>query len=110
MSVKPNARVFHGLTCAAVLMAASPVAAEDCPGFGFESAYLDSLFCEQLRDVAGPTTRAMPTPDKVPDTGETGVEPEWLELPLVRDAWRSDPAKTLLLIQRIRDAGGRPRQ
>lgn len=87
-------------------------AAEACPSFGLTSPYLSDYFCDQLDDIAGPKTRAVTgTGDPSVSHGDTVLtqpEPEWMRLPLVQEAWRSDPAKTLRLIERIREAGGRP--
>lgn len=86
--------------------------AEACPSFGFKTDYLSDFFCRQLDEVAGPKTRAFDDNKSLEsELGEiilTHPEAEWLKLPVIQDAWRSDPAKTLRLIERIRDAGGRP--
>ena len=88
---------------------ASVGAAEACPSFGLDSAYLSDFFCDQFGEIAGPKTRTITgKPPKGSEDGLTRPYPEWLDLPVVQDAWRSDPAKTLKLIERIRDAGGRP--
>ncbi len=93
-----------------VLVSASM--AEACPSFGFDTPYLSEYFCSQLDEVTGPVTRSVETeasdarkPDEV---FLTHPQAKWLELPVIQEAWRSDPAKTLRLIERIRDAGGRP--
>ena len=84
--------------------------AQACPSFGLSSPYLSDFFCDQLGDIAGPKTRTIgdAVAPKSPENALTRPYPEWLDLPVVQDAWRSDPAKTLKLIERIRDAGGRP--
>ena len=86
--------------------------AEACPSFGLTTPYLSDFFCSQLGDIAGPKTRAVDTPGspsrEVGDSDLTQPAPDWMKLPTVQEAWRSDPAKTLKLIERIRDAGGRP--
>ena len=87
-------------------VSASPVLAEDCPGFGFKADYLDTHFCDQFEDIIGPATRGMGPDETV--SAPDGLAPEWWELELVREAHRVDPAKTLDLIARIRAAGGEP--
>ena len=93
-----------------LLFVVSAGAAQACPSFGLTSSYLSDFFCDQLDDIAGPKTRNIDDvePTVPAEDGLTQPAPEWLSLPAVQDAWRSDPAKTLRLIQRIRDAGGRP--
>ncbi len=83
-------------------------AAQACPSFGLTSPYLSDFFCDQLGEIAGPKTRTIIGQENRHEDGLTHPDPEWLDLPVVQDAWRSDPAKTLKLIERIRDAGGRP--
>ena len=94
----------------AIVVTASGASANDCPRFGLEPGYLTEFFCTALTDLQPPRTRAVGDRTgqgaEVPADGT--VAPEWLDLPLVDEAWRSDPAKTLLLIERIRAAGGRP--
>lgn len=89
---------------------AGAATADTCPSFGFEAPYLSEFFCKQLGDVAGPTTRTIDGGDPAATRWADGPGAEWLELPIVQEAWRSDPAKTLRLIERIREAGGGPRQ
>ena len=91
-------------------LTASPATAADCPGFGLSSEYLSRVFCGQFSDVAGPTTRTTRGGATGDLTATDEVPPGWLDLPIVAEAWRSDPAKTLALIKRIRDAGGRPQR
>lgn len=89
------------LTCAGTASA--------CPSFGFSSPHLSAFFCGQIDEIAPQTTRSMNGADRdatLEDDGQIG--PDWLALPQVERAWRADPAKTLRLIERIRDAGGRP--
>ncbi len=98
--------MFQRLTIVALCCTAGSVAAEDCPGFGFGNAYLDTHFCGQFADIIGPVTRSI-TNDE-PGSPPADMPAEWWGLPMVQDAHRVDPAKTLQLIQRIRDAGGEP--
>lgn len=89
-------------------LAATTASADECPTFGLDSAYLSELFCQQLRDVRPEATRsARPDAPSVP-TDTVTPDADWLELQPIAEAWRSDPAKTLRLIERIRNAGGRP--
>ncbi len=89
---------------------ASANAAEACPSFGFASPYLSELFCQQINEITEPRTRDIG--DWSPDSADLGAlappSDDWMAFPEIREAWRSDPAKTLKLIARIRDAGGRP--
>ncbi len=87
-------------------VSASPVLADDCPGFGFKADYLDTHFCDQFDAIAGPVTRGLGMDETV--SAPDGMAPEWWELEVVREAHRVDPAKTLDLIARIRAAGGEP--
>lgn len=82
---------------------------EACPSFGFKSPHLSQYFCRQLDAFTGPSTRGLSDEPLLPQTQSDLAQPkaEWLALPAVERAWRSDPAKTLKLINRIRDAGGR---
>ena len=95
-----------------LVFVASVGAAEACPSFGLTTAYLSDFFCSQLGDIAGPKTRAVDSFDspsrEAGDSDLTHPAPDWMKLPTIQEAWRSDPAKTLKLIERIRDAGGRP--
>ncbi len=97
-------RFILGLT----LLAASPATAEDCPDFALDSAYLHGFFCGQLDQIIGPKTRTI-EPD-APVSTPDGLPQEWLGIPAIRDAYRVDPARTLEMIQRIKDAGGEPVQ
>ena len=90
--------------------AAGAASAETCPSFGFDAPYLSQFFCNQLGDVAGPTTRTMGSGEAASTDGVGVPDAAWMDLPIVQEAWRSDPAKTLKLIERIREAGGQPRQ
>ncbi len=85
---------------------ASPALAEDCPTFGFTGDYLSSVFCNQLSEITGPATRNIEP--GLTTSAPDWLAPEWLELSIIREAHRVDPAKTLQLIQRIKDAGGQP--
>ncbi len=95
-----------------LVFVASAGTAEACPSFGLTTPYLSDFFCSQLDDIAGPKTRAVDssgsTSREAGDSGLTQPGPDWMTLPAIQEAWRSDPAKTLKLIERIRDAGGRP--
>jgi len=103
------ARILPKLMFPTLLVVVSAGAVQACPSFGLSSPYLSDFFCNQLDDIAGPKTRTILDGDAPrAEDGLTQPHPDWLELPVIQDAWRSDPAKTLKLIERIRDAGGRP--
>jgi len=93
-----------------VVFGLMPAAAssETCPGFGLSSDYLAQLFCQQLEEVRPEATRSARPDGQSPTNDIAPPEEGWLDLEPVAEAWRSDPAKTLRLIERIRDAGGRP--
>lgn len=84
--------------------------AEACPSFGFKSPHLSRFFCQQIDQFSDPVTRTMRGEALDPKAANGLTQPgaEWLSIPEIDRAWRSDPAKTLKLIKRIRDAGGRP--
>lgn len=92
----------------AIAMTATGASADDCPSFGLEPGYLTDFFCNALTDLQTPRTRAVGDRAGIGTGPDAEIAPDWLDLPLVDEAWRSDPAKTLLLIERIRAAGGRP--
>ena len=85
---------------------ATPLAAEDCPTFALDSVYLNGFFCGQLEEITGPKTRTIEPTN--PITTEDGQFDEWLSIGVIADAYRVDPARTLEMIQRIKDAGGEP--
>lgn len=91
-----------------VALLPTAASAEECPRFGLSSDYLATLFCQQLEDIVPETTRSSRPEDQADTLEITPPDPRWLALEPVAEAWRSDPAKTLSLIERIRDAGGRP--
>lgn len=93
-----------------IVLLAAASGADACPSFGFTSPHLAQFFCQQFGDLSKPVTRDIGDEDSgTPDgTGLTQPAPDWMALPSVERAWRSDPAKTLLLIERLRAAGGRP--
>lgn len=98
-------RLISGL-----MFAASFASAEACPSFGFSSPHLAQFFCDRLDDYSSSPTRSVDGARTGPsaEIDLTRPGPDWLALPEIERAWRSDPAKTLKLIERIRDAGGRP--
>lgn len=96
-------------TTTALLLLAMTGQVQACPSFDLGASYLSEYFCRQLDEYTVPPTRTIGDPPGLssPDA-LTPPDPQWMEIPEIRHAWRSDPAKTLRLIQRIRDAGGRP--
>ena len=100
-----------------VVLGFSASAAGACPDFGLSSEYLSQYFCAELGEISGLPTRSADLDGySTSAPGDVGAgsdalappTPEWLDLPVVQEAWRSDPAQTLRLIERIRAAGGRP--
>jgi hypothetical protein len=83
-------------------------AAAPCGNLGLQNAYLTQFYCAQLTDLADrpPVTRGLQDGSQ-PDEDATAPAP-WGEIPIIRDAYRADPRKTLALIERIRNAGGLP--
>ena len=84
--------------------------AEACPSFGFKSPHLSQFFCQQFDEFSVPTTRTLRGEALDPNAPGDLTQPneQWLAIPEIDRAWRSEPAMTLKLIKRIRDAGGRP--
>lgn len=92
------------LSTALLFGAAAPAAAQDCPDLGLESAFLTEHFCAQLQAIApGTGTTRSITQEGNPDLPE-GTD--WADFPMIQDAYRADPRKTLELIERIKGAGG----
>lgn len=97
------------LSCALLTaLAAAPAVAEDteCVDFGLNNAYLQELFCAQLREIGDEDLGTRSANIAQDDAGTAGEVPPWAELPVLQDAYRADPATTLELIQRIKNAGG----
>lgn len=92
-----------------LLFAVAGSAADACPSFGFETTYLSDFFCGEFGEITGPTTRDMDLggDGAAPSSASPRPMPGWMDLPIVEEAWRVDPAATLELIERIRAAGGR---
>lgn len=92
------------LTVTTLLLTAPAASAQDCPDLGLENAFLTEHFCAQLLDIlpGTGTTRSI-TQEGNPDLSD---DAEWADFPLIQDAYRADPRKTLELIERIKGAGG----
>jgi hypothetical protein len=89
---------------ALVMGAAGPASADaPCPDLSFETDWLNAFFCAQLRDLASDPPDAPTRNVEIPD-GAT--EALIADVPLIQDAYNSDPRRTLELIERIRSAGG----
>ena len=89
-----------------VLLSAGAARAEECDGLGLANAYLEEHFCAQLRGLAADDQGTRSILDGSRDSaGDSPPEP-WEAIPIIRDAYRADPKKTLALIERIRNAGG----
>ncbi len=90
------------ISCAAGATAQS----EDCPDLGLENEFLSTHFCAQLQAIVpGTGTTRSITQEGNPDLPDGQ---EWADFPLIQDAFRADPRKTLDLIERIKGAGGLP--
>ncbi len=95
-------------TTAFCVACASGASAQDleCPDLGVENEFLASHFCAQLQAlVPGTGTTRSITQEGNPDLPDGQ---EWADFPLIQDAYRADPRKTLDLIERIKGAGGLP--
>lgn len=78
----------------------------DCPDLGLENDFLSRHFCAQLQALApGTGTTRSITQEGNPDLPDGQ---DWADFPLIQDAFRADPRKTLELIERIKGAGGLP--
>ncbi len=101
-------RRMHLITAfvAACATTAAADEAEYCPDLGLENAFLSAHFCAQLQAIApGTGTTRSITQEGNPDLPQGQ---EWADFPLIQDAFRADPRKTLDLIERIKGAGGLP--
>jgi hypothetical protein len=94
------------LVALSVILTASAAQAAECDGLGLPNDYLQQHFCAQLRDLATGDQGTRSILDGSAGA-EDGTPPEpWEAIPIIRDAYRADPKKTLALIERIRNAGG----
>ncbi len=96
------------MTAATLVLAchATLASAQDCPELGLENEFLTDHFCAQLQAIApGTGTTRSITQEGNPDLPDGQ---DWAEFPLIQDAFRADPRKTLELIARIKGAGGLP--
>ncbi len=98
--------MYHIALAVIVLATASGDVDDGCGELGLESAALAEEFCEELREIARPpgNTRTLDWTD--PDGGETGELTGPTGITVIDRAYRTDPRKTLELIQRIKSAGG----
>ena len=85
---------------------AAPASADDCAIPGLSNGYLTTYFCGMFDAIVAEGRSRTIDPDD-PEWPE-GPGTEWLEIELLREAYRVDPRKTLELIERIRTAGGLP--
>ncbi|MGJ8583862.1 MAG: hypothetical protein ACSHXD_07215 [Marinosulfonomonas sp.] len=90
---------------AMVLVGMSPAHADETCELKMESAYLTEYFCSAFKDIsdAKPKTRSMT--DET-DTSDDGLDPNFAQVGIIKEAYRTDPRKTLELIERIKSAGG----
>lgn len=98
--------MYHIALTAIVLAAASGDMDDGCGELGLESAAQAEEFCEELREIARPpgNTRNLDWTD--PEDGEAGAVSGPTGITVIDRAYRTDPRKTLELIQRIKSAGG----
>lgn len=90
--------------CAALLLGAPPVFASDCPDLGLQGAER-AVFCAEFEALLyapySPGSDRSSADLEADDIGKIfNSDPLWGEV------YRSDPKKTLDLINRIRNAGG----
>ncbi len=95
--------MYH-VVLAAVIVAAADVPDDGCRDLGLENEALMEEICGELRGIAKPpgATRTLKwnAPETETDpTGPTGYL-------IIDKAYRTDPRKTLELIERIKSAGG----
>jgi hypothetical protein len=98
--------MYHIALAAIVLATASGDLDDGCGELGLESAAQAEEFCEELRAIARPpgTTRNLDWNN--PADGEAGEAAGPTGITIIDRAYRTDPRKTLELIQRIKSAGG----
>lgn len=93
------------LILAMVLLGTSPAHADEDCELKMESAYLTEYFCSAFQDISDtkPKTRSMT--DET-DSSDDGLDPIFAQVGIIKEAYRTDPRKTLELIERIKSAGG----
>ena len=95
-----------------VALAATPAIGEttDCPDLGLDNAFLSDHFCAQLQAILPQEGEATGTTRSITQEGNPDLpqDQDWANFPLIQDAFRADPRKTLELIERIKGAGGLP--
>lgn len=91
------------MTVLVICLATPSVAEEVCPALGFQSTYLNDLYCQRLKEIA---EEAPDAPTRSVDMLDDETRRILDGAGLMRDAYHADPKKTLELIKRIREAGG----
>lgn len=97
------------LIIVALLVMAPRAYAQDQCDLGLQSAYLTDYFCSALDDITDPGLGTRSMTDET-DTSNGGLDPLFAEIGVLKEAYRTDPRKTLELIQRIKSAGGLPEE
>ncbi len=92
------------------LAAGGASAVAPCADLGLQNAYLTEFYCAQLTDLADRPQATRGIQDGSQPEDDAAAPAPWGEIPIIRDAYRADPRKTLALIERIRNAGGLPEQ
>lgn len=103
MIFTPPSRIAARMIVLAICFATPTLAEEHCPAFGFQSSYLNDLYCQRLREIV---EEAPDAPTRSVDMLDDDTRRILDGASLMRDAYHADPKKTLELIKRIREAGG----
>ena len=101
-------RICRGAACFAVvcLLAITTVSASDCPDFGL-SGKAQKQFCAEFQELLyAPYNPSNKRGNE--DRRRLDLEEVLKSDPLWGEIYRSDPQKTLEMIDRIRKAGGLP--
>lgn len=93
------------IVIAALTLAATSTQAHPNCDLKMESDYLTTYFCSELAEIAGPGTKLRSMTDET-DQSDDGLDPMFAQIFSIQEAYRTDPRKTLELIERIKNAGG----
>lgn len=98
------------ILCSTLSLIATAAAATEttCPDLGVENAFLADHFCAQLQAIVPQDGDATGITRSITQEGNPDLpdDQNWANFPLIEDAYRADPRKTLELIARIKGAGG----
>jgi hypothetical protein len=103
MMFSPSSVKAARLAFLAICLAPPAMAQEGCPALGFQSNYLNDLYCQRLAEIV---EEAPDAPSRSIDMLDDDSRRILEEFGLIREAYHADPKKTLELIKRIREAGG----